>query len=171
MENTTNNEDTVAKGGNRQMGPMAENTDSTSDTSRSTPPTNSDGSEIEMGTPPEMNCDSDSENCEMPEPPDGFDGEMPTDMQGGFGGRGEFMSQSTDNNPDAILHPAAYLAIGGCSVILGILVSYACFSRFFHLKPGQTFASRAKFIWFIVVALVFAVGVCVLGYFIPVWCS
>ena len=126
--------------------------------------------------PPEMNCDDSSENCEMPEPPEGFDGEMPSEMQGaqgvqggGFGGRGEFMAQATNNNPDAVWHPVAYLAMGGCSVVLAILISYACFSKFFHLKPGQTFASASKFIWFIVVAVVLSVGLCTLGFFIPKW--
>ena len=133
MENS--NEEVIAKGGNRQMGPVAEN----SSGSTATPPvkpTDAEGNEIEMGTPPEMNCDSDSENCEMPEPPEGFDGEMPSDTQGGFGGRGEFIAQSS-GNPDAILHPVAYLSIGAGSIILGILVSYMCFSKFFHLKPGR----------------------------------
>ncbi|MDO4526873.1 MAG: hypothetical protein Q4B87_02155 [Candidatus Saccharibacteria bacterium] len=116
----------------------------------------------ETCTPPEMNCDANNENCEMPE--------MPA-MNGGFGGFGGgrgtmMMAQGTT---DSILHPAAYLAIGGGGVILGILISYACFSKFFRLKPGQTFSSLAKFIWFVVVALLIAVGVGVLGYFIPVW--
>ncbi|MBQ6410170.1 hypothetical protein IJI18_02880 [Candidatus Saccharibacteria bacterium] len=166
------NEEMIAKNNNRAMGPVAENTDNTSSTSRPTPPTNSDGSEMQMGTPPEMNCDSDSENCEMPEPPEGFDGEMPSDMQGGEpGSRGEFTTLGTNSNPDAILHPVAYLSIGAGSMILGILISYMCFSKFFHLKPGQTFASRGKFIWFIVVALVLTVGICTLGFFIPKWVS
>lgn len=122
-----------------------------------------------MGTPPEMNCD-DEENCEVPEMPEGMDGEMPTDMQGG-GMRGDFTVQDASSTADATLHPAAYLGIGAGSVVLGILISYACFSKFFHLKPGQTFSTLSKFIWFIVVALVLAFGICTLGYFIPVWCS
>ena len=124
------NEDLIAKSGNRQMGPMAQNTD---------------------------------ETCEMPE--------MPSGMQGGFGGREEFMTQDASASSDSILHPAAYLAIGGGSVVLGILISYACFSRFFHAKPGEAFSTVGKFIGFIAVALALAVGICVLGYFIPVWCS
>ena len=79
------------------------------------------------------------------------------------------MTQQTNDNPDAIWHPVAYLAIGGASVVLGIIISYACFSKFFHLKPGQTFSKLSKFIWFIVVALVLAVGICTLGFFIPKW--
>lgn len=157
------NEDLIAKGENRQMGPMTRNTDGSSSTSQPTSPTNSDGTEMQMGTPPDMNCEEGDETCEMPE--------MPTDMQGGFGGRGEFMTQTTSTSSDSILHPAAYLAIGGGSVVLGILISYACFSRFFHAKPGETFSTLGKFIGFIAVALTLAVGISLLGYFIPVWCS
>ena len=167
MEDSSN--EIAAKTKDRQMGPVAENTSGNTPPAK---PTDAEGNEIEMGTPPEMNCDSDSENCEMPEPPEGFDGEMPSDMQsGGFGGRGEFMTQSTNTNPDAILHPVAYLSIGAGSVVLGILISYMCFSKFFHLKPGQTFKSGARFVWFIVVALVLACGICTLGFFIPKWVS
>lgn len=161
MESDSSNE-VAAKTGNRQMGPVAENADG-STTTPPTKPVNSDGTEA---TPPEINCDSSEENCEMPEPPEGFDGEMPTEMQGGFAGRGEMMQQASSTSD---LHPAAYLAIGGGSVILGILVSYVCFSKFFHLKPGQAFSSLGRFIGFIAVALVLAIGICVLGYFIPVW--
>ncbi|MBQ3296464.1 hypothetical protein IJG95_02025 [Candidatus Saccharibacteria bacterium] len=165
------NGDLIAKGENRQMGPMAQNTDGSSSTSQPTPPTNSDGTEMQMGTPPDMNCEEGDETCEMPEMPEGMDGEMPTGMQGGFGGRGEFMTQTTSTSSDSILHPAAYLAIGGGSVVLGILISYACFSRLFHAKPGETFSTLGKFIGFIAVALTLAVGISLLGYFIPVWCK
>lgn len=134
---------------------------------------NNDNAEMERPEMPEMNCESESENCERPELPEGMDGEAPSDMkggmQGGFGGRGEFVAQASNANSDASWHPAAYLAFGAGSVILGIFVSYACFSKFFHLKPGQTFSSATKFIWFIVAAAVIATGLCVLGYFIPVW--
>lgn len=166
--NSTTDETVVAKNSNaRKMGPVAENSDGSSTTPA--PPTNSDGTETQMGTPPEMNCDENNENCEMPEPPEGFTGEMPADLQsGGFRG-GELTTQNT--NSDAILHPAAYLGIGAGSVIIGILISYACFSKFFHLKPGQTFNKLSKFIWFIVVAVVIASIICLLGYFIPVWCN
>lgn len=128
-------------------------------------------------TPPDMNCGGSAETCE---PPEGFDGEAPelpeemenqepTDMRGG-GMRREDMAQlQVADGSSATWHPAAYLGFGAGSVILGILVSYACFSKFFHLKPGQAFSSASKFVWFIVVALVIATGLCVLGYFIPVW--
>lgn len=127
-----------------------------------------------MMAPPEMDCDSEDENCEIPELPEDFDGEAPTDMQemgpGGFGGRGEFMT-AQNTNPDAVWHPVAYLAMGGCSVILGILVSYACFSKFFHLRPGEAFKNVRRFVWFVVVALLLATGLAVLGYFVPIWIS
>lgn len=168
MENdslATANDTVAAKGGARQMGPMAENTTGDSTT---TPTAPTDGENGQMGQPPEMNCDPTSEECEMPE---GFDGEMPTDMQGGgFGGRGEMMMQNAGGSTsEAILHPAAYLSIGAGGVVLGLLISYMCFSKFFHLKPGQAFSKLSKFIWFMVVALVITVGICLLGYFIPVW--
>lgn len=160
MENNYSDE-IAANSKNRQKGAVTENTD------------NAESSEMPTGAPPEMNCDPESDtNCEIPEPPEGFDGQMPEGMQsGGPGGMREFTAQSISTNPDAILHPVAYLAIGGGSVIIGILISYICFSKFFHLKPGQTFASKGRFIWFVVVTLVLAVGLCALGFFIPKWCS
>lgn len=140
---------------------------------RRTPPTRSGNTDetLQMGEPPEMDCDADETDCEMPEPPEGFDSsKMPSDIKGGF--TGDFPGRTTQQaNSDAILHPVAYLAIGGASVILGILVSYACFSKFFHLKPAQTFDKSSKFIWFTVVTLVIAAGLITLGYFIPVWCK
>ena len=87
----------------------------------------------------------------------------------GPGGRGEFLGQVTASS-DSVLHPVAYLAIGGGSVILGALISYACFSKFFHLKPGKTFDTMPKIIWCTVVAVLIAVGLITLGYFVPVWC-
>lgn len=179
-DNSTTNDNTVAAKDNnaRKMGPMAENATGDSTTTPSTPtnggqmgqngqPPEMNCADGETCTPPDMNCDSD-EDCLTMEPPDG---EMPSDMQGGgFGGRGEFTTQASGNaSSDSILHPAGYLAIGACGVILSILISYACFSKFFHLKPGQTFSKLSKFIWFIVVAVVLSAGICVLGYFIPVW--
>ena len=171
--NTENNsEGIIAKGGNRQMGPVAENSEDSSSTARPTPPTNTDRSEMQMGTPPEMDCDIEDESCEMPEPPEGFDGEMPSEITGGFGGgRGSFTTQDANSNPDAVWHPVAYLAIGASSVILSILISYACFSRCFHLRPGETFSKLSKFMWFVLVAVVLTIGLCVLGFFIPKWTS
>ena len=135
------NEDIIAKNKNKQMKPTE--------------------------TPPDANCDLDTEECETMEPPEDFDGEMPSDLQDrGLRGK-EFMMQPA--NPETTLHPAIYLAIGGGSVILGILVSYVCFSRFFRLKPDQTFSALPKFIWFVVVVLVIATGICLLGYFAPTW--
>ena len=120
-----------------------------------------------MGTPPEMECD-DEESCEMPEMPEDFDGEMPE-----MGEMGDFMkgmfTQEDASATSSDLHPAAYLSIGAGSVIFGILISYMCFSMFFRKRPGETFSTLSKFVWFIVVALILAAGISVLGYFIPVW--
>ena len=166
MENG-NNEDVIAKNETRQMRPSTNDSDGSNSTRPSMPP-NMNCEDGETCEPPEINCDSDSENCEIPEPPEGFDGEMPEEIQNMRPSGKEFVSQMAKSS-DSVLHPVAYLAIGGCSVIMGILVSYAIFSKFFHLKPGQTFSQLSKFIWFIVVVLVIAAGLIALGYFIPVW--
>lgn len=156
-----NSESIAARNNTRQRDMVAENS-SSEDMGMGQPP-EMNCADGETCTPPEMNC-ADGETCEMPEmPAGGTNGEF-----GGFGGgRGEMMT--VQGTTDSILHPAAYLAIGGGGVLLGLLISYACFSKFFHLKPGQTFSSLSKFVWFIVVALLIAVGIGALGYFIPVW--
>ena len=172
MEDTT--EELIAKGGNTSGGNSAGGTPPAKPGNSS----DSDGDSTEMmGQPPEMNCD-DEENCEMPEMECGDDEtcELPDmsemeGMMGGPGSMGEFMMEDVSGSSDSILHPVAYLAIGGCSVILGIIVSYACFSKCFHKRPGETFSKLKYFIWFIVVALLIAAGLIALGYFIPVWVS
>ena len=174
--NDTTQDEVAARTGREMRGPVAENSEGTSDSgtvARPTAPsdsTNSGQAPAEMGTPPEMNCETDESgetNCEPPALPEGEEGQMPSEMGGGF--RGGFMEQQVATSSEAVWHPAAYLAMGGGSVVLGLVISYACFSKFFHLRPGQTFSSRGKFLAFVGVAVAIAVGLCVLGYFIPVW--
>ncbi len=118
---------------------------------------NSSTENTEMnGTPPDM-CDESDEDCEMPEPP--TDGEF-------SGGPGMMQDASTSSSD---LHPAAYLSMGAGSLILAMAISYACFSKFFHKKPGETFDKKSKFIWCVVVSLILATALCVLCYFIPTW--
>ena len=181
MEENNTTTDVIAKGNrqNVQGAPIANNTEGTSEnsTTRPTAPGGSDSSSTgteqapaEMGTPPEMNCETDESgetNCEPPALPEGEEGQMPSEMGGGFGGG--FMGQQVATSSEAVWHPAAYLAMGGGSVVLALVISYACFSKFFHLRPGQTFSSGGKFWAFVGVAVAIAVGLCVLGYFIPVW--
>lgn len=114
------------------------------------------------GQPPEM-CDADSEDCEMPEMPEG--------MQGMGPGGGRFPGEMTgqDASPDSVLHPVGYLALGAGSLVLSMVVVYACFSKLFHKKPGQTFDKGAKFAWYCVASLVLAAGLIALCYFIPIW--
>ena len=116
------------------------------------------------GEMPEM-CDSDDEDCEMPE--------MPGDMQGGPGGDGNFPGEMTmeSGSSDSILHPVAYLALGGVSVIISMVIMYTCFSKFFHKKPGQTFDKGSKFAWYLVGSIVLAAGLIALCYFVPTWVS
>lgn len=132
------------------------------DSNKTTENTN-DSSENDKMQPPDINC-TDEENCEPPEMPSGdFMGKPDGDM-----GRREFMMQDF-NNSDAILHPAAYLTIGGGSVIIGILISYAIFSKFFNLKPEKVFGVPTKITWFIIVSILIAAGLIALGYFVPIW--
>jgi len=115
------------------------------------------------GQPPEM-CDPEDEDCEMPEPPEGFTGTPPGD--GNFPGA---MTGQDTGSSDSILHPVGYLALGGTSVVVAMVIVYACFSKFFHKKPGQTFDKGSKFAWYCVTSLVLAAGLIALCYFIPVW--
>lgn len=170
QENSTNeNSESVAVrgqgGGMRGPVPQNDGSDGSSNsTSRPTPPTDGAAPEEFDGEMPEM-CDPSDDDCEMPELPEGEAGMM--GGMGGFGG-GEFTTQPGYAD-ETTLHPVAYLAMGGCSVILSIVIVYAYFSKCFHLKPGQTFNTAAKFIWACVAALVLAAGLITLCYFIPIW--
>lgn len=173
MESETD-EQISAKTERRMMrGPIAENSENNS----ATPPTKPSGENGEMnGTPPEMNCEDgeectppemncdDEENCEVPEMPDGMEGMGPMG-DGGF--RGQEGMQTADNS----WHPAAYLAMGAGSVVLSLVIVYACFSKCFHLKPGAVFTKWQKFMWYCIATVVLAAGLSVLCYFIPVWTS
>ena len=167
-------QDIVAKGG-RQMGPVAQNESGGSNSTSPAKPAegpggqSTEGMPSEMEQPPDMNCSEEDETCEMPTPPEGFDGTAPSEMQGGgFGGgmRGEMMQTGST---DSVLHPVGYLTLGGVSVVLATVISYACFSKCFHLKPAQTFSSGLKFLAFLGVVLAVAVGLMALGYFVPIW--
>ena len=113
---------------------------------------------------------------EMPEMPEDFDGEMPEmpsgemgEMPGMPGGDGEMMAVQETTSSDSVLHPVGYLALGAGSVILSMIVIYACFSNFFHKKPGETFSSKKNFILYIVASVILAAGLIALCYFIPTW--
>lgn len=114
------------------------------------------------GEMPEMpECEEGDENCEMPEIPEG--------MEGGPGGEGFPGETMQDANSGNSWHPAAYLGMGAGSVILSMVIMYACFSNFFHKKPGQTFDKWQKFAIYCGASTVLAAGLAVLCYFIPVW--
>ena len=166
-EEETNTTEVAAKTGREMRGPIANN----SSESTSTPPTGNESGEASemppMGEMPEMNCE-DEENCEMPEPPEGFDESQMGQGFRGMGTRGEMM-QTQETSNGSSLHPAAYLAMGGGSVILAIIIAYACFSRFFRKRPGETFSSLKKFLLCMLVTAVIAVLLATLCYFIPVW--
>ena len=166
-EEETNTTEVAAKTGREMRGPIA----NSSGESTSTPPTGNESGEASemppMGEMPEMNCE-DEENCEMPEPPEGFDESQMRQGFGGMGTKGEMM-QTQETSNGSSLHPAAYLAMGGGSVILAIIIAYACFSGFFRKRPGETFSSLKKFLLCMLVAAVIAVLLATLCYFIPVW--
>ena len=119
----------------------------------------------------ESNCvgdESGQTNCAPPEKPDSKKPSMVDtrpDESDGVMTIGELDSHHNDGS----LHPVAYLAIGAFSIILGIIVSYAIFSRFFHRRPYETFGSKGKFFGFIGVAVVIAVIIITLAFFIPIW--
>lgn len=164
MEDENQTSEVAMKG--KMRGPVAVESEGASSGTRPTPPT--DAPEEFDGEMPEM-CNPEDDDCEVPEMPEGFDGEG---FMGGFGGRGDFNPmEMQETSSDAILHPVAYLALGGCSVILSIVIIYACFSKCFHKKPGETFDTLSKFIWFVAASIVLAAGLITLCYFIPVWVS
>ncbi len=150
------------------------NTNSNNSEERSTPPakpeggteTNSNGApakpENTDGTAPEM-CNPEDEDCEVPEMPSGEQG----GPNGGAPGEMTMVGGSSDN----ILHPVAYLALGGSSVIVAMAITYACFSKFFRKKPGQTFDKGAKFAGYCIGSIILAAGIIALCYFIPIWVS
>ena len=119
----------------------------------------------------ESNCvddESGQTNCAPTEKPDGKEPpmtDMRSDERDGMVTFGEFDPHHNDGS----LHPVAYLAIGAFSVIFGIAISYAIFSRFFHRRPYETFSSKGKFFGFIGVAVAIAAIIIVLAYFIPIW--
>lgn len=144
----------------------------------------------EVPEPPDMGqmCDADSdEACETPEicdpetdenctAPEGMEAGMMggpgTGGQGGMGGQmGGFKGQmgTMQGAGNSTWHPAAYLGMGAGSVILGLVISYACFSKFFRARPGETFKSLGRFLGFIGAASGIALGLGVLCYFIPTW--
>ncbi len=114
------------------------------------------------GEAPEM-CNPEDEGCEVPE--------MPNGEQGGPNGGGPGEMTMASGSSDSILHPVAYLALGGGSVIISMVIMYACFSKFFHKKPGQTFDKGAKFAGYCVGSIILAAGIIALCYFIPIWVS
>ena len=136
----------------------------TGDTSTSTSDTSQMSEEFD-GQPPEM-CDPEDEDCEMPEPPEGMTGMGP-------GGDGNFPGATTgqDVSTDSVLHPIGYLSLGAGSVIVAMVITYACFSKFFHKKPGQTFDKGSKFAWYCVASIALAAGLIALCYFVPIWAS
>ena len=90
------------------------------------------------------------------------------------GGEVPMLISTLDDTPEPMsggLHPAGYLTLGGLSVMLGILISYACFSKCFRVKPAQVFTTAQKFAWGVVVAIVVVALLMVLCYFVPVWAS
>jgi hypothetical protein len=119
----------------------------------------------------ESNCigdESGQTNCTPPEKPDGKEPSMVDtrpDESDGIMTIGELDPRHNDGS----LHPVAYLAIGAFSIILGTIVSYVIFSRFFHRRPYETFSSKGKFFGFIGVAVAIAALVIVLAYFMPIW--
>lgn len=152
-------------GSNNSSGASGSNTGNiTGDADTSTGDTSRMPEEFD-GQPPEM-CDANDEDCKMPEPPEGF-----TEM--GPSGDGNFPGATTgqDTPSDSILHPVGYLALGGVSVIVAMVIVYACFSKCFHKKPGQTFDKGSKFAWYCVASTLLAAGLIALCYFIPIWVS
>ncbi|MBQ2695434.1 hypothetical protein IJG04_02230 [Candidatus Saccharibacteria bacterium] len=146
-------------------------TDTSTDTSTdSVPEVGENGEMSEAGGAPEMNCEESEDgttNCEPPELPDGEEGMMggPMGMGGGF--PGEMTMQ--DGGASGGWHPVAYLAMGAGSLLLSMVIIYACFSKCFHKRPGETFNTASKFIWACVATLVLTVGLVTLCYFIPIW--
>ena len=119
----------------------------------------------------ESNCigdESGQTNCTPPEKPDGKEPPMSDVKSEGSDGV-MTVGELDPHHNDGSLHPIAYLAIGAFGIILGIVVSYAIFSRFFHRRPYETFSSKGKFFGFIGVAVAIAAIIIVLAYFIPIW--
>lgn len=138
------------------------------------PINSSDGGPNRPALPGEMNCTEDEDgetNCEMPEPPEGFDGQMPGNMGPGGMMGGRFPGETVQASSDSILHPVGYLTLGAGSVILALVISYVIFSHCFKKRPGKAFSSLQKFLYFILVALVIAAGLIALSYFVPIWVS
>lgn len=118
----------------------------------------------------ETNCvwdESGQTNCTPPKKPD--DSEPLT--EGLDPGEYSEMTPPPGREPfyGEALHPTYYLIFGAFSIIIGIIVSYTVFSRFFHRRPYETFSTKGKFFGFIGVALATAVAVMLFAYFIPVW--
>ena len=116
------------------------------------------------------NCledESGKTNCVSPEKPSGSD---PSVKELGAGEQSETVtiSDNKPNDAEGIQLPY-YLAFGTFGIILGIVVSYAIFSRLFHRRPYEIINDRNRLFGFISVAIVIAATVIFFSYFIPVW--
>ena len=173
MESTNTESETIAKNNRERVRGLIANNSSDS---KMTPPSNSENDGTPPALPESTNCETDESsetNCEIPEPFEGFDGERPEMGEMQPGGPHDMMIQGgmTSSDTGSILHPVAYLSLGATSLMLSLILVYACFSKFFHKKPGEVFNKWQKFLWYCVIAILLTAGIITLCYFIPIWVS